>query len=102
MSSRPTEMTENVRVRAACLFQSISEDREPAGVQCAGGQMPLLIGDLSEPNYHRVVPGEDGGRDGDRAEGIAEDVANQSRVGIAALMILSIIRQNSQSVMEGF
>jgi hypothetical protein len=70
-------MTKNVPVRTPRLLKSIREDREPAVIQCAVRQVPFLIGGLGETAYKPVVPGKDGGRDGDGAEGIAEHLAEQ-------------------------
>jgi hypothetical protein len=78
MRARPTEMTENVRVRAARLFQSIGEDREPTVVQCTSRQVSLLVGGLGEADDGAVAPGEDDGRDGDGAEGVAEDATEET------------------------
>ena len=50
-------MTEHICVRTSCLLQSIREDREPAVVERAVWQVPLLIGGLDESNHHSIVPG---------------------------------------------
>jgi hypothetical protein len=39
--------------------------------------MPLFVGSLGESDHHGVVPGQDCGGDGDRAEGVAEDVPDE-------------------------
>jgi hypothetical protein len=55
-------MVEYIRVRAACLLQSISENREAAVIQRAGRQVPFLVGGLGETDHHGVIPGQDGQR----------------------------------------
>jgi hypothetical protein len=63
MRTRPTEMTENVRVRTPCLLKGIREDREPSVVQRARRQVSLVVGGMGETDYGRVMPGEDGGKE---------------------------------------
>ena len=54
-------MVEDFRFRASGFFEGVGEDREPATVQCARPQMPLLVGGLSETDHDGIVPGKDGG-----------------------------------------
>ena len=68
---------EDVGVVAASVFESVGEDGEPLWVERAGGQEPLLVGGGRE--------GRDGGRspsrvEGDGAEGVADNVAEQGRL----------------------
>jgi hypothetical protein len=62
-------MAENVRIRTPRLFQSIREDGESPIVQRARRQVPPVVGGLGETDHQGVVPDQDGGVDGDRAEG---------------------------------
>src|SRR6185312_14131754 len=59
--SRSTEMTEDVRVRTTRLLKSIREDRQPAIVQGACRQVPLVIGSLGKSDDRDVVPDQDSG-----------------------------------------
>jgi hypothetical protein len=56
MRTRLAEMTENVRVRVASLFQSIREDRESPVIQRARRQVSLVVGGLGEADHQGVVP----------------------------------------------
>jgi pilus assembly protein Flp/PilA len=80
-------MTENVRVRTSRLLQSIRQDREPPVVQSGRRQVTFLVGDLGEADHSSVIPGEDGGGEGDGAERVAEDVTHQSSLGIVGFLL---------------
>jgi hypothetical protein len=72
-------MAENVCVRAACLLQGIRENREPAVIQRAFGQVSLIVGGLGETDNRGIVPGQDGGGKGGGAEGVADNVTDKWR-----------------------
>jgi hypothetical protein len=69
-------MAEDVRVRTARFLQCIGENCEAAIIKSTGRQVTFLIGSLGEPNYHDVIPGEDGQRESRRgSEGVADNVS---------------------------
>jgi hypothetical protein len=74
MTARPTEMTEYLLARPARFLQCIRENREPAVVESSFWQMPFFVGGLGETDHLSIIPGEDGGVEGDGAEGVAKDV----------------------------
>jgi hypothetical protein len=43
--------------------------------------VPLVVGGPGQADHGGVVPGQDGGIEGDRAEGVAEEVAQQAAQG---------------------
>jgi hypothetical protein len=49
-------MAEYLRVRTASLLQSIGQYREPAVIQRAGRQVPLVVGVLGEALAYRGDP----------------------------------------------
>jgi hypothetical protein len=91
-------MTKHVRVRATCLLKSVGEDEEPRVVESALWQVTLLVGNLSKTNYYGVVPGQDSGREGERAEGVAKDVMDQSAVRSLVFNYVDYPRLNPDSV----
>jgi hypothetical protein len=76
-----TEVLKDVFVVTPGLLKSIREDREPPGVQRAFGQVSLVVGGLGETDHGGVVPGQDGGGEGDGAERKwAEDATEEVRL----------------------
>jgi hypothetical protein len=70
-------MAQHILARTASFFQGISEYGESVGVEGARWQVPLVIGGLGEADHGGVMPGQDGGGDGDGAKRIAEEVMEQ-------------------------
>jgi hypothetical protein len=91
MRPRPAEVAENIRIRATRLLKSIREDREPPVIQHARRQVPLVVGGLGEADHGGIIPGENGGRNGDRTEGVAEKAANEARLCFLLGLVSGIV-----------
>jgi hypothetical protein len=66
---------------AAGVEQGVAEHGETGGVEVAGGEEAVVVGDLGQTLHEAVVAGEPGRVDGGRgAEGGAEDVPEQVRM----------------------
>src|SRR5262245_30368987 len=95
-------MAEYLFARTTRFLKSIRENREPAVVQRAVREEPLLVGSLGEADHYCVVPGQPGGVEGDGAEGVAEDVTEEVGNGLPNLRLgylpclLDLIRVHSQ------
>ena len=73
MRAGAATVIENLRVGAAGFLQGIGEDRHDVVAA-------VVVDRLREFGNGAVVPGEPIGIDGDRAEGVAEDVAENNRL----------------------
>jgi hypothetical protein len=80
VGSRLAKMTQDVSVRAAGFLQGVGKHAEPDGVEFARWQRTLFVGDCCEPGHGR---GEPGRVKGDEAEGVAEDVMEQTALRCA-------------------
>src|SRR5262245_54214759 len=74
MGPRMAEMVEDGLLGAAGFFQAVCENGQARRVEVTTGQEALVIGSLGERHDRRASPGW--GEPG-RAEGVAEDVAQQ-------------------------
>ena len=80
LAARPA-VREDIGVGAARFLQGVGQDRQQAAVQRAFRHVPLVVGGPGQADHGGVVPGQDGGIEGDRAEGVAEEVAQQAAQG---------------------
>jgi hypothetical protein len=67
-------MAKNLLVGAACFFEGVGEDGKAMGVELSPGQDTLLVDGLGKGDHGRCPVD---GFEGDGAEGVAEDVAEQ-------------------------
>jgi hypothetical protein len=70
-------MAQDVLVRASGFFKGVRQDRQPAVVEGACWQVPLVVGGLGQADHGGVMPGQDGGVEGDGAEGAADDLQDE-------------------------
>jgi hypothetical protein len=70
---------EQFGVGAASLFEGVGEDGEASGVEGAGREGAVFVGGLGQGDHLGRPPG---GRESDRAEGVAENVTEQVGVGL--------------------
>jgi hypothetical protein len=72
--SWPAQVPENIGLRAAGLFQGVSEDSESLRFERACGQTALLVNRLGESQHSGRPPSGD---EGDGAERVSEQVPEQ-------------------------
>ena len=83
-----TQMLKELRSIAPGLFQRVSQDSKPSGIEIAARHESLDVGSLREQQNRGGTPS---GINGSGAEGVADDVAQQDRLSRSLERLRTVI-----------